>query len=725
MNTARSIVGVAMVLGLLMQAEGALLLESNPLREATTQKRSKTFSGETHAKHEVPKASPLASQPKTVSPQQLKQPKAATRKARKEGATRPTLKTDSDAAKRLSVPVAPSIAGSAGTGPFSRPSTTERSKRSPLPSGRTGIASPPSLGAGRTAGGVHRSPGSPSQTPSFIGDASGTKGFGFPGAPSGRTPARGFGHGGRVPTPEMIEEVRRSRTHCADEPNMSFTVSPPSGEVYPGEFVELQWRVRRGDGGPWTEPVYLRSAPGRYRGTPPTAAFGPGEEVLADGPRAHRRFRAEELGDGAITYQLTTVCGSVELAVSLAPSPVIDEIEPLICARRISEIPDSESGLPPRRCPEVLRVRGHGFGSDSLPYRRLLLEMGGRQQELEIVSWSNIEIVAHLPGVLAAGLYPVTVVKGRSRGHSLQSRDAARVTWETWIDRALMEVVVVGTLSTARMRLDNIGPRRCDVPIWRPVDPFVRENYTDARGQRAVRLVARTLDDGTVVDYPYCERTHDAENCRLETTCTNYLADGSFVEFTDRLRRRQRTTFEIRTMVTTINVGVHRYRCRYFIDDVNSDSVTGNLRGAQVELGVTFESRGTEAKGLTVRGGDDWPCPDTELNNMELQLRFTLQLDGLGRIAYDPASVEVSFSGDFQAGGICDLPIDVCNSFGDYKDKIRDGTRNALTRELRSTAMQNRFADAISDALLEPLAVGRIVDFRVEPHTYVLVHVPR
>jgi hypothetical protein len=538
-----------------------------------------------------------------------------------------------------------------------------------------------------------------------------------PGSGSGSTP-----RGGRTPTPEMIDQFLASRIQCEDAPRISFTANHAYGDAYPQDRLTVRWEITEADGSAWPEPVRLRSSSGIPEDTS-IAARGAGELVSAVDSRTIAR--AADLEEGPFTYYLNTLCGDESVTVGMTPKPHISSYEPVTCGRTIdlgAALPGIP--LPDRECSDLV-IRGSGFGSDTLGYRTVSVRTAGLVEELDIVSWSNIEIIARFSGDPLPGTYSLRVEKGTSEYRNRRSDySSLRVIREDRIDRRAIDIVLDAMFAGATMKLDNLQPRLCDEVIWGPVRPYVwdRDAASDGSGLGGTGLVPRTLEDGTVVDYEYCAETRDTANCEQRTTCTRYQADNSYIEFLDiGSGDTRRETFEILPKVITVDIGVSRWRCRYYLDEINSDSVDGSLDPSGVfRFDVEFESDGTEVKGYS--GEDDWNCPDTQLNNMEIHTEFTPALDARGRLTY--GDIDVEFDGDIQAGGICDYPTDLCDEFSDYKSEIRDTTRDRLTDYFELGTTRDLFAEEIDNAL-EPLGIGRIISFRFEPRFLVLENIPR
>ncbi|ALF51797.1 hypothetical protein ACX27_01345 [Nostoc piscinale CENA21] len=140
----------------------------------------------------------------------------------------------------------------------------------------------------------------------------------------------------------------------------------------------------------------------------------------------------------------------------------------------------------------------------------------------------------------------------------------------------------------------------------------------------------------------------------------------------------------------------------YNVANLKSNKLQVKPLDKAFELEATFESKGSEIKGICRRKrlirkgyrnciiGQDKGAPDVNWENPNIRLQL-VPISYKGGIALK--AVDVQVGGEFQAAGICNIGIDICNSFTDYKGKIKKSIADAIMTHFNSDTVRQKMSD--------------------------------
>ena len=254
-----------------------------------------------------------------------------------------------------------------------------------------------------------------------------------------------------------LETLQQAVDMCPPEKKALFeiVVHPPAFSIWPGQKIQVSWRINFQNGERWIFPVFLRK----------TDKEG-GEEVP---PIWMLSIDSAELPKGLTTYHLVTYCGVDRIDLALAPKPLIENM------------PHSVMGG------ESIRIFGKHFNDwdpDLLREARII-EQGG-ERTLKIEKWNDNEIVATLPEDAYTGRQRFYIKSGRTKRRFRRSVDIPlavvyRERFPLLSLTALLEKVFYGM----DIHLNNFGPQRSG-PRLLEKDAYIR--FGAERGAERVYL---------------------------------------------------------------------------------------------------------------------------------------------------------------------------------------------------------------------------------------------
>ena len=488
--------------------------------------------------------------------------------------------------------------------------------------------------------------------------------------------------GGRGPgdDPDVIRDaIRRLRDEMAscqpeDQPTVSLAASLRPEETLATDRVTLSWSVSRSDGAAWASRVFLG------RADDAVAAYSEvgnsGTWTLAGADLSPTR---------TVQWVIYTRCGEARADVGRIPSPRISAIPAIVnCDRRVPA-PTMEHPCQP------LTIQGSGFGSSSMPLRRVELVAGDRVvDDLEIRSWTDREIILRTPADLPLGSYTVVVSRGFAEGRFETARTGATVLvqWREILAKSLLQGALQGIFLGSAMVIDTLGERHCEL-AWIP---------------RARDLTLEEQRTQTA----YCSATPDPVACVQVTACSIYSPGGSYLSLAlPDGPRRMTLAIPMRSIsVPLLGTG------RYFVDDLGTAprGMRVNFeRGPDARLNITlgFESDGMELRGFgDSAGADDDLWPDGDMDGAELVLPTHLAVsDGTLTVIADDRGVQ--FSTDVDLGGICSGPVDLCDLLGGYKAAIQGAVASTVPAQFNAPDTQRELQGALRAEMCR-LGIGGI-----------------
>lgn len=167
-------------------------------------------------------------------------------------------------------------------------------------------------------------------------------------------------------------------------------------------------------------------------------------------------------------------------------------------------------------------------------------------------------------------------------------------------------------------------------------------------------------------------------------------------------------------------------RFRYYVRDVNMQSISFDVSGGRAKMRVLFESRGTEIKGrcagsIWCAGASDGAAPDVQMNNARIDISIKPAVSANGSLTYDGSNA--IFSAKIQAQGVCKY-LDVCNLLTHYKREIKNSVQNGVRNALNNRTIRDKVATALRP-LLTRYGIGRITGVRINGNELVIWHMPR
>jgi hypothetical protein len=299
-----------------------------------------------------------------------------------------------------------------------------------------------------------------------------------------------------------------------------------------------------------------------------------------------------------------------------------------------------------------VRIIGADFGSrqgDS----QVSLVINGQTLTMPVASWSDERIVVRVPNNAPAGAGNVRVNKGGGRllSNSVEFTVFKAIT----ISNAMLQGVVTALgLDQTAIRLDN-GANASSITFSPQMAALGVSNRSFSLATAEARL------------------TNDAK-----IAASIVIPFGTFPE-----------------------------RIRYFVNNVNSNSVSLSISGGQLVLRIGFESAGSEIEGelrycilsafgvcATTSEWQDGGAPDVQVNNASVVIRFTPAASG-GSLIFSSASA--SFDADFQVGG--DWEDWLVNLVTNYRNRVRPAVSDALTRAANRAAVRRAMGSALMSAL--------------------------
>jgi len=155
-------------------------------------------------------------------------------------------------------------------------------------------------------------------------------------------------------------------------------------------------------------------------------------------------------------------------------------------------------------------------------------------------------------------------------------------------------------------------------------------------------------------------------------------------------------------------------KARYYVNNVDSNTVSAGISGGHLVLTIGFESGGSEIKGelkyceAAVLGEcitDSWYddlAPDVQVNNASVVVRFTPVVSN-GSLSFSSASA--AFDANFQIGG--DWEDWLVNLVTNYRAQVRPTVSEALTDSVDRAVVRNAISSALMDQL-RGLGVNRV-----------------
>jgi hypothetical protein len=164
-------------------------------------------------------------------------------------------------------------------------------------------------------------------------------------------------------------------------------------------------------------------------------------------------------------------------------------------------------------------------------------------------------------------------------------------------------------------------------------------------------------------------------------------------------------------------------QARFYVNDVNSQSIGVGWASSAFAVDVAFESAGREIKGYFTDGttgivADDL-MPDVQVDNAHVKMRLVPVVDTAGGLTYS-LQQGPDFSGSIQATGPCSVfGYDACDWITDYKSKLTSSVRSNLGAVLTSSTARAAVGDALKP-LLASAGISTVKALFVEGDTIVI-----
>lgn len=155
-------------------------------------------------------------------------------------------------------------------------------------------------------------------------------------------------------------------------------------------------------------------------------------------------------------------------------------------------------------------------------------------------------------------------------------------------------------------------------------------------------------------------------------------------------------------------------KAKYYVNNVDSNSVSAGISSGQLVLTIGFEGGGSEIRGelkyceAAVLGQcitDSWYddlAPDVQVNNARVVVRLTPVVSN-GSLSFSSASA--SFDANFEIGG--DLEDWLVNLVTNYRAQVRPTVSQALTDSVNRAVVRNAIGSALMEQL-RGLGVNRV-----------------
>lgn len=208
------------------------------------------------------------------------------------------------------------------------------------------------------------------------------------------------------------------------------------------------------------------------------------------------------------------------------------------------------------------------------------------------------------------------------------------------------------------------------------------------------------------VDYPEDDRivSTRSENCKSFSAVhiTNVL-NGVLSQFTIRLDRddthlkyRGRTVYQ--TTIPTTKINKKAWDWKYYVKDINSESIRVTQDRNRFILSIAFEGEGSEIKGKSnCRLCDnDRRAPDLQWKSPRKVEVYLRPIPYNNSISLDVLDVKIL--GKFEFNGFLDDTL-LRFLFNDYEKKMDDEIRKGLLIALRDTHIRNEIANQVRPLL--------------------------
>ncbi len=165
---------------------------------------------------------------------------------------------------------------------------------------------------------------------------------------------------------------------------------------------------------------------------------------------------------------------------------------------------------------------------------------------------------------------------------------------------------------------------------------------------------------------------------------------------------------------------------KYYINDINLQSITVRPQGSELKVTATFESDGMEFRGTCGQDGDNVECaagaPDVQANiSVDIYFNLVRYFSHAVPITLSYSSVRVVPQVDAQADGLC-LALDfLCSAVNDYRSQIRNVIQSSFMSLLDTTTVRDDVGRALAPTLRD-LNVGTLTSVRIDGSDLVLTY---
>jgi hypothetical protein len=275
----------------------------------------------------------------------------------------------------------------------------------------------------------------------------------------------------------------------------------------------------------------------------------------------------------------------------------------------------------------------------------------------------------------------------------------------------------IGGLTAGRYTLTpRLTGVRCPGGNWSDVEPVtIGSRIVNVRRDfgYVVELKKTVIPERVLIDT--IQNVFSGTQIRLH----NYRGNDSYVRLPSSLGSR-----EIRFVIPVARDGAFRY----YVRDINLDSIRAGRKGAAIKLSFQFESNGTELEGRC--RGPVWDCPlgrddtapDAHLNNLRVDVYLTPArfVSGRGPVGLSFGDIRVNASVSADVNGII-------GSIPGINEFIEREIRGQLRTQLRSMIDQRSVRAQVAAGLrstLDALGVGTIQEVRFVGSSLVIRHLP-
>ena len=164
---------------------------------------------------------------------------------------------------------------------------------------------------------------------------------------------------------------------------------------------------------------------------------------------------------------------------------------------------------------------------------------------------------------------------------------------------------------------------------------------------------------------------------------------------------------------------INKFPFRYYINDVNLQSINVTTSKNRFLLQLKFEDRGTEIKGrcagkgakryLCVKGSDR-SAPDVQMNQALASVYLT---PSVRNNSLSFSTVSTNFNAKIRVGKTCRKLGSLCTSVFDYKSYIKKEVNKALKKVIDKNSIRDKIASTLRNELAKK-GIQKIVGVRIQ-----------